>query len=63
VADRLLNLREVCRTVCLGRSAIYAAMKAGTFPKSRKASAAKVAWLESEIQAWIAALPVSGDLA
>ena len=32
-------------------------MRRGTFPRSRQLGG-KVAWIESEVEAWIAALPV-----
>ena len=37
----------------LSRSGIYAAMKAGEFPKPVKLFPKSVAWVESEITEWI----------
>lgn len=54
---RLLRWSSVTSRTGLGRSAIYAAMERGTFPKPYKISAQSVAWRESEITAWIEALP------
>lgn len=42
------------RTGC-GRSAIYAGMAAGTFPRAIKIGPRAVGWIEAEVDAWIAA--------
>jgi prophage regulatory protein len=53
-ARRLLRLREVLARIPLKRSTIYARVAAGTFPKPVPlGSPHAVAWLESEIDAWI----------
>jgi predicted DNA-binding transcriptional regulator AlpA len=58
---RLLDLAEVCAATKLGKSAIYTAAKAGTFPSPRKALGRSV-WLESEIDDWLRSLvPVYAD--
>lgn len=62
---RLLGLAEVesrCRTK---KSAIYAGMAAGTFPKSvRLPHSRSVAWYEGDIDAWIdAVLAANGHVA
>lgn len=49
---RLLRLREVMARTGLGRSAIYARMAAGAFPKVVKMGASS-AWVEDEIRDWI----------
>lgn len=55
MAERLLPRAEVERMVGLKRSAIYARMEAGTFPRPlRDPDTGMVRWLESEIRAWIA---------
>jgi len=52
----LLPRREVERRVGLGRSAIYARMARGTFPKQvPDIDTETVWWLESEIDAWVQA--------
>lgn len=51
----LLRLPEVRARVGLGRSAIYAAMAAGTFPRAVRLGAKCCAWPSTEIDAWIAA--------
>jgi prophage regulatory protein len=53
--ERLLRLPEVQARVGLGRSAIYAAIRAGTFPPPVRISAHAVAWPASDIERWIAA--------
>jgi prophage regulatory protein len=52
---RLLRRRQVEGLVGLRRSAIYAAMAAGRFPKPINLGPRAVAWLASEVEAWIAA--------
>lgn len=37
----------------LSRSTIYAQMENGTFPQPVKLSVRSVAWIESEVQAWL----------
>lgn len=55
--ERLLRVRQVQDRVPLGRATIYKRMAAGTFPKPVDLGGGMVAWRESEIEAWIAALP------
>lgn len=52
---RLVRLPEVRARVGLGRSAIYAAIAAGTFPQPVRLGTRCSAWPEHEIAAWIAA--------
>lgn len=51
---RLLKLEEVKSRTGLGRSNIYAKIKNNTFPPSISLSTRSCAWIESEIDAWIA---------
>lgn len=37
----------------LGKTSIYAGVKAGTFPKAIRLGANRVGWLQSDIEAWI----------
>jgi prophage regulatory protein len=53
IAERFLRLSEVEYRVSLRKSAIYAGVKAKSFPAPIKLSARAVAWPESHIQAWI----------
>ena len=57
--DRLLRLAEVRFMTGLGKSSIYAAIQAGTFPAAVNVTDYAVAWRESEVDAWIAARPVA----
>jgi prophage regulatory protein len=50
---RFLRLTEVKHLVGLGRSAIYAKVKAGDFPVPVNLGARAVAWLSDEIAAWM----------
>lgn len=50
---RFIRLPKVRELTTLPSSAIYAAIAAGTFPKQIKLGARAVAWLESDVQAWI----------
>ena len=53
--DKFLRLTEVRSLTALSRSSIYAYMAAGTFPAPVNIGARSVAWIESDITAWIAA--------
>jgi prophage regulatory protein len=50
----LLRLHDVSARCGLKKSAIYAGMKAGTFPQCLKLGARSSGWIASEIDAWIA---------
>ena len=52
--ERLLRLPEVEARIGLGKSAIYAGMKAGTFPACIKLGPRAAAWTLSDIDNWIA---------
>lgn len=53
-AERLLRLPDVEARTGLKKSAIYAGMRAGTFPTCIKLGPRAAAWPESDIAAWIA---------
>lgn len=53
--ERILKLPETEKRSGYKRASIYAKMKTGEFPQSIKLGANAVGWLESEIDAWIAA--------
>ena len=57
---RFLRLSEVRNRVGYGRATIYRLMAAGEFPRSYSLGARAVAWLESEIDAWIEARVKAG---
>ena len=51
----LIRRKEVERQTSLSRSRIYALMQEGLFPSCVPLGSMSVAWVESEIQEWIAA--------
>jgi prophage regulatory protein len=53
-ALRILRRRVVESATGLGRSAIYALMAKGEFPKSVKLTAKAVGWRSVDVEAWIA---------
>jgi prophage regulatory protein len=53
--QRFLRLAEVRQRVPYSRSTIYQLIAQGRFPKPVSLGARAVAWLESEIDAWIEA--------
>lgn len=53
MTERLLRLPSVKEQTGLSRSAIYAAINAGTFPPPLKVSERAVAWTQSSIDSWI----------
>lgn len=52
--SRLLRLPAVMDLCALGRSSIYAGVKAGTFPAPVRLSARAVGFREEEISRWVA---------
>jgi prophage regulatory protein len=54
---RLLRRREVEAKVGHGSSWLYAEMQAGRFPEPVVIGARSVAWVEAEVDAWIASRP------
>ena len=51
---RLIRLPEVKARVGLKRATIYALMEEGKFPRQRKLTPNCVAWVDREVDAWIA---------
>lgn len=51
--NKLIRLKTVMEMTGKSRSAIYADMKAGTFPQSTLLGARSVAWSEAAISRWI----------
>ena len=58
--DRLLRRPEVEALTGLSRSCIYSHMKHRQFPRPRRIGRQAVAWLESEIAAWIMSRKLAG---
>lgn len=50
--ERLIRVREVLEKVGLGKTTVYALIKAGEFPQPRKVGHASL-WVESEIEGWV----------
>jgi prophage regulatory protein len=55
--DRLIGEKECCAITSLSRMKARRLIRDGKFPGPVQLSAGRIAWRESEIQAWIAALP------
>lgn len=53
MSERLLRLRQVQELVPLSRSAIYNRIAAGTFPRPISLGPKAIAFIGSEIDAWI----------
>ena len=51
---RFLRRRKVEETTGLSTSSIYDQMSKGLFPRPIKLSENRVAWLEDEVEAWMA---------
>ncbi|WP_148407920.1 helix-turn-helix transcriptional regulator [Klebsiella oxytoca] len=52
-SDRFLRLRQVEDKIGFGRSWIYRQIQLQQFPPSIRLNSRHVAWLESEVDAWI----------
>lgn len=52
MTDLFLTLPEVCGRICLRKSWVYDAMQRGDFPKPVHLTPRRVAWRESDIEAW-----------
>ncbi|MBN2971180.1 AlpA family transcriptional regulator [Roseomonas aeriglobus] len=57
--DRILRRKEVEKVVGLSRSAIYAAMDKGRFPRPIQLGPRAVGWRESAITDWMDNQPLS----
>lgn len=51
----VFRLPQVCELTGLGRSTVYAAIKAGSFPAPFPIGARAVGWSAAAIEAWLAA--------
>jgi prophage regulatory protein len=52
-SHRFLRLHQVKDFVGLSKSAVYARIAQGTFPKPVSLGGRSVAWIESEVTAWM----------
>jgi len=57
--DRILRMADVCEMVGLSRVMVELKVKESVFPKPRMLTGRAKGWLLSDVQEWIAALPVS----
>jgi len=55
--DELWSLQIVIAKTGLSRSSIYDFIARGIFPRQRRLGPRRVAWLASEVRAWIASRP------
>ncbi|WP_316861116.1 AlpA family transcriptional regulator [uncultured Cohaesibacter sp.] len=53
MSERLIALPEVLNRTSLSRSSLYERMKESQFPKPISLGGRRVAWLETEVVAWI----------
>ncbi|SPK73083.1 putative prophage regulatory protein AlpA [Cupriavidus taiwanensis] len=51
---RAIRIKDVIQKVSLSQSTIYAMIAKGFFPKPFELTAGRVAWLEEDIDAWLA---------
>lgn len=52
-AMRLLKLKDVIDMTSLSKASIYRQVNAGTFPMPIRLGPRAVAWIQSELEAWI----------
>jgi prophage regulatory protein len=57
--EELWSLKVVMAKTGLSRSTLYTYIAAGTFPVQRRLGPRRVAWLASEVDAWITSRPTS----
>lgn len=51
---RAIRIKEVIQKVSLSQSTIYVMMAKGAFPKPFELTPGRVAWIEEDIDAWLA---------
>lgn len=51
--NTIISMDRVIAKTTLGRGSIYAYVKAGNFPPPIKVGTRQIAWIESEVDAWI----------
>jgi prophage regulatory protein len=54
---RALRLRDVCEVTGLSRTTLWRLRCAGQFPIPRRLSAGAIAWLSSDVSAWVRSRP------
>lgn len=58
--DRIMSAKEVARTLTISMATLYRWRAAGHFPSPRKLGPARVGWLASDVDAWLATTSVAG---
>lgn len=61
MTDEIIRLPDLTKRVGLSKSAIYARIQRGEFPKPINLGGQSTGWLSSEIQAWINRLKEKRD--
>ncbi|AVA32975.1 AlpA family transcriptional regulator [Cupriavidus metallidurans] len=51
---RAIRIKEVIQKVSLSQSTIYAMIAKGNFPKPFELTSGRVAWIEEDIDTWLA---------
>ncbi|QQQ52399.1 MULTISPECIES: helix-turn-helix transcriptional regulator [Pseudomonas] len=60
--DKFLSTKTVCSTLSISRITLWRWQRDGIFPPCRYIGPRRVAWLESEVKAWMVSRPVfSGE--
>ncbi len=55
--DEMWGLKTVVSKTGLSRSTLYAYVSIGLFPKQRRLGVRRIAWLASDVRAWMASRP------
>lgn len=55
MSERFISMSEVLDRICLSKTHLYRKINGGQFPRPVPLGPQKVAFLESEIEAWMAA--------
>ena len=55
MGDRIISMIEVLDRICLSKTHLYRKINAGQFPRPVPLGPQKVAFLESEVEAWMGA--------
>jgi prophage regulatory protein len=68
MAEKFLRTRDVLERTGIGRTSLWRLERTGEFPPRRALTTNVRGWLESEVTAWLQALPVTpndrgGDVA
>ena len=58
--DRFMSMKEVRTKVPFSKTHIYKMIDAGTFPRPKKIGVKRIAFLESDIVAWMGSRKATG---